>query len=123
MTNKKPDRKKLEKELLDLWSLATRLRDRQCRYCGSEQSLSAHHIRVKRHTITKFSLDNSLTLCWPCHSLQKLNPELFHDRIIEIIGQRKYNHLKKLSNMTYKFSIDELLRIKEQLQEVINENN
>jgi hypothetical protein len=54
--------------------------------------------------------------------LQKFNPELFHDKIIEVIGQKEYDRLKEISNMTYKFSIDELLRIKEQLQEVINQN-
>ena len=116
----KPDRKKLDEELLDLWSMATRRRDGKCRNCGNDQRLSGHHIRVKRHTITRYSLENSLTLCWPCHSLQKLNPERFHDMIIEIIGQKEYDRLKKISNMTYKFSIEELLRIKEQLQEAIN---
>jgi 5-methylcytosine-specific restriction endonuclease McrA len=111
----KPDRKKLEKELLDLWSKAARLRDGKCKNCGNDQRLSAHHIRVKRHSITKYSLENALTLCWPCHSLQKLNPERFHDMIIEIIGQKEYDRLKKISNMTYKWSLEELERIKEQL--------
>jgi len=56
------------------------------------------------------------------HFLQKANPELFHDKIIECIGQKEYDRLKKLSSMTYKWSLSELERIKEQLQAVINQN-
>ncbi len=120
---KKPDRKKLEKELDKLFSKAVIARDGKCKVSGSDYRLSAHHIRSRRHTITRWNLDNGICLSWKVHSLQKFNPELFHDKIIECIGQEKYDHLKELSNMTYKFSIDELLRIKEQLQEVINEHN
>ena len=120
MKNKKPDRKKLEKELDKLWSKAIISRDKTCRYSNSTDRLSAHHIRSRRHSITRWNLENGICLSWRVHFLQKANPELFHDKIIECIGQKEYDRLKKLSNMTYKFSIEELLRIKEQLQEAIN---
>jgi hypothetical protein len=120
---KKIDRKKLEKELDKLFSKAVIARDGKCVVSGSDYRLSAHHIRSRRHTITRWNLDNGICLSWKVHSLQKFNPELFHDKIIECIGQKEYDRLKKLSNMTYKFSLEELLRIKEQLQGVINEHN
>jgi hypothetical protein len=120
---KKPDRKKLEKELDKLFSQAVIARDKVCKVSNSDYRLSVHHIRSRRHAITRWNIDNGICLSWKVHSLQHYNPELFHDKIIECIGQKKYDHLKELSNMTYKFSIDELLRIKEQLQEVINEHN
>lgn len=119
---KKIDRKKIEKELDKLWSQAIIARDRLCKVSGSDYKLSAHHIRSRRHTITRWNLENGICLSWKVHSLQKFNPELFHDKIIEVIGQKEYDRLKEISNMTYKFSIDELLRIKEQLQEVINQS-
>jgi len=121
MKNKKPDRKKLEKELDKLFSQAVIARDGKCKVSGSDERLTVHHIRSRRHSITRWNLENGICLSWRVHFLQKANPELFHDKIIECIGQKEYDRLKKLSNMTYKFSLDELLRIKEQLQEAINE--
>jgi len=119
----KPDRKKLEKELDKLFSQAVIARDGKCKISGSDERLTVHHIRSRRHSITRWNLDNGICLSWRVHFLQKANPELFHDKIIECIGQKEYDRLKKLSNMTYKFSLEELLRIKEQLQGVINEHN
>lgn len=115
------DRKKLEKNLNSLWAQAVKTRDKKCRYCGSDQKLSAHHIRVYQHLSTRYNINNGLTLCWRCHSLQKLNPELFYDRIIEIIGQQHYNALRLLSNINTKYSVDELLKIKEQLEYYIKQ--
>jgi hypothetical protein len=119
---KKTDRKKLEKELDKLWSRAVISSDKACRYSNSTDRLSAHHIRSRRHAITRWNLENGLCLAWSVHFLQKANPELFHDRIIEIIGQKEYNRLKKISDQTYKWSLEELERIKEQLLEAINQN-
>jgi hypothetical protein len=116
----KPNKKKLDKALLDLWSDAVISRDNACRYCNNDSRLSGHHIRVKQHRATRYSIENGLTLCWPCHSLQKLQPELFHDRIIEIIGQREYNRLKALSGVITNFTTDELLTIKDQLSRLID---
>jgi nitrite reductase/ring-hydroxylating ferredoxin subunit len=116
----KPNRKKLDKELLDLFSDAVIARDNTCRYCNRDSQLSAHHIRVKQHRATRYSVENGLCLCWPCHSLQKLQPELFHDRIIEIIGQREYNRLKELSGVITNWKTDELVEIKNQLKRMVD---
>ena len=106
------------------WKIAreTFIKERggKCEWCGSTERLTVHHIRSRRHSITRWNLENGICLSWRVHFLQKANPELFHDKIIECIGQKEYDRLKKLSNMTYKFSLDELLRIKEQLQEAID---
>ena len=123
MKRKPTDRKKLENELDKLFSQAVIARDGKCKISGSDDRLTVHHIRSRRHTITRWNLDNGICLSWKVHSLQKFNPELFHDKIIECIGQKEYDRLKEISNMTYKFSIDELLRIKEQLKQKINEYN
>ena len=44
-------------------------------------------------------LANGICLCWKCHSLQKWNPERFQDMIIDIIGDEKYQELKRKSLM------------------------
>lgn len=123
MKRKPTDRKKLENQLDKLFSQAVIARDGKCKVSGSSERLTVHHIRSRSHKITRWNLENGICLSWKVHSLQKFNPELFHDKIIECIGQKEYDRLKKLSNMTYKFSLEELLRIKEQLQGVINEHN
>ena len=121
MKRKPTDRKKLENQLDKLFSQAVISRDRKCKVSGLEERLTVHHIRSRSHKITRWNMENGICLSWRVHFLQKANPELFHDKIIECIGQKEYDRLKKLSNMTYKFSLDELLRIKEQLQEAIDE--
>lgn len=116
------DRKKLEAQLDKLFSQAVIARDGKCKVSGSEERLTVHHIRSRSHKITRWNLENGICLSWSVHFLQKANPELFMDKIIECIGQKEYDRLKKLSSMTYKWSLSELERIKEQLQQVINEN-
>lgn len=118
----KPDRKKLENQLDKLFSQAVIARDRKCKISGSDERLTVHHIRSRSHKITRWNLENGICLSWRVHFLQKANPELFHDKIIECIGQKEYDRLKKLSDQTYKWSIEELERIKEQLLEVIHQN-
>ena len=117
----KTDRKKLEAQLDKLFSQAVIARDGKCRISGSDERLTVHHIRSRSHKITRWNLENGICLSWKVHFLQKANPELFHDKIIECIGQKEYDRLKKLSSMTYKWSLEELERIKEQLLEVINQ--
>lgn len=116
------DRKKLENQLDKLFSQAVIARDKKCKVSGSEERLTVHHIRSRSHKITRWNLENGICLSWRVHFLQKANPELFHDKIIECIGQKEYDRIKKLSGMTYKWSLEELERIKEQLKEAISEN-
>ena len=100
--DKKPKRKvskkrKLEQKCLKLWSDCVRARDMTCKQCNSDYRLSAHHIRSRVHLTTRFMLANGICLCWKCHSLQKWNPERFQDMIIDIIGDDKYQELKRIS--------------------------
>jgi len=122
MKRKPTDRKKLENQLDKLFSQAVIARDGKCKVSGSSERLTVHHIRSRSHKITRWNMENGICLSWRVHFLQKANPELFHDKIIECIGQKEYDRLKKLSSMTYKWSLSELERIKEQLQAVINQN-
>jgi len=102
--NKKvPARKEkanLEKIADGLWSKLVINRDTKCRNCGLKEKLSAHHIRERTHKTTKYDVDNGLCLCWPCHSLQKFRPQVFHDLIVDIIGQGGYDELRARSDIT-----------------------
>jgi hypothetical protein len=93
------EKKTLEKRGDDLWAKLVKERDKKCRKCGSVFGLSAHHIRVRQHKSTKYDIDNGIALCRDCHSLQKFRPEQFHDLVIDIIGQAKYDELRERSEV------------------------
>jgi hypothetical protein len=114
---KKPNRKQLELQIDRLWAKRIRERDTTCRSCNSDApGLSAHHIRVRQHTATKFDVQNGILLCRSCHSLQKFRPEKFHDMIIDIIGQPEYDRLREKSKVVVKLNVQDLIEIKEYLK-------
>lgn len=106
----------LMKECLTLWSLAVRTKQRTCRLCNSEDRLQGHHIRSSRHHATLLDLDNGLCTCFPCHSLQHFNPELFLDKVIDVIGQKEYNRLKVKSQTIFKYTTKDLVEMKDHLK-------
>jgi len=108
-------KKKLTNDCFTLWSRCIIERDKTCRYSNSSERLSAHHIRSRTHAATRFSLDNGLALSWKVHFLQKANPERFFDMVIEIIGNERYEELKKRSLVVVDQTVDDLQRIKEDL--------
>lgn len=113
---KKPAKKKLEDELDKLWSRCVIARDKTCRVTNSEDRLSAHHIRSRTHRSTRWDLDNGLCLSWRVHFLQKANPERFQDQVIEVIGDNKYQALKRKSLTVYDYNIKDLEELKEHLK-------
>jgi hypothetical protein len=114
---KKSEKKKLDDECLKLWSKCVIARDHTCRNCNSDYRLSSHHIRSVTNHSTKYNVDdNGICLCWPCHSLQKFRPEKFQDMVLEIIGQGKYDYVKRLSRVIVDFTVADLRDQKEYLQ-------
>lgn len=113
---KKTKKQQLEAECDKLWSQCIIARDRTCRGTNSSDRLSAHHIRSRTHRSTRWDLDNGLCLSWRVHFLQKANPERFFDKIIEVIGQDKYNELKRISLGVVNYSTADLEIIKYDLE-------
>jgi hypothetical protein len=120
MKRKKPTRKQIEIQLDRLWSRLIIARDKTCRECNSDKVLQGHHVRSRRHVSTRWFLANGLTLCSRHHFLQKVNPERFHDQIIGIIGQEKYDHLKLISDKIIKYSVADLIELREQLKGMLS---
>jgi hypothetical protein len=115
------ERKKLIDDCDKLWSLCIKKRDKTCRYTNSDFGLQAHHIRSRIHFSTRWLLDNGLTLSNKVHCLQKMNPELFQDKVIEIIGQDFYDQMKKKSQIRVDYSIADLIEQKELLKAKLQE--
>lgn len=128
-SNPKPKKKKkklsktqqLEKDCFELWRDCVKARDRICRVSGSDQRLTAHHIRSRTHHSTRFNLENGLTVAWKVHFLQKANPERFQDMIIEVIGQEEYDRLKRMSLVVVDQTVDDLEQIKFELEEKLKQ--
>jgi hypothetical protein len=114
--SKKSKKKKLEDECFRLWSQCILARDKTCRYTNSDERLSAHHIRSRTHHSTRFSLENGIALSWKVHFLQKANPERFQDMVIEIIGNEKYESLKRKSLVVVDQTVADLEDIKRRLE-------
>jgi hypothetical protein len=110
-----PKKKKLENECDKLWSQCIIARDGTCRGTNSIDRLSAHHIRSRTHKSTRWDLDNGLCLSWKVHFLQKANPERFQDLIINIIGDEKYQALKRKSLQVVDYTTADLEQIKQDL--------
>jgi hypothetical protein len=118
---KLPKKKRLIKDCLDEWSLCVRERDKVCRICGSDQRLSAHHIRSVTHNSTKFDLENGICLCWSCHSQQKFHPERFQDSVIDVIGDEKYAALKRKSLQVVDYSTSDLEEKRDNLRRKLHD--
>ena len=110
-----PKKKKLENECDKLWSQCVIARDGTCRGTNSSDRLSAHHIRSRTDRSTRWDLDNGLCLSWKVHFLQKANPERFQDLIINIIGDKKYQALKRKSLQVVDYTTADLEQIKQDL--------
>jgi len=105
---KKTERKKLDEELIRLFSLCVRARDKTCRYCGSDYRLQAHHVIQRTYKLGRYNPDNGITLCSGCHFHEKTNHEKFRDMIIEILGQKKFDTMKAAYMRTWKWSVPEM---------------
>ena len=110
-----PKKKKLENECDKLWSQCVIARDGTCRGTNSSDRLSAHHIRSRTHKSTRLDLDNGLCLSWQVHFLPQANPERFQDLIINIIGYKKYQALKRKSLQVVDYTTADLEQIKQDL--------
>ena len=118
---KKTKKQILEAECDKLWSQCIIARDRTCRGTNSLDRLSAHHIRSRTHRSTRWDLDNGLCLSWKVHFLQKANPERFQDLIINIIGDEKYQALKRKSLTPVNYTTADLEDIRDDLRRKLHD--
>jgi len=111
------NRRKLEKELDRLWSLAIKERDgHKCVRCGSTGPLNSHHINHKHKLATRWDLNNGLCLCIPhhnwygAHSTQYEYQRKYYTWLDSYYysGRGGLDKLELKSNQSYKPTIDEL---------------
>jgi len=112
----KTERQKLDADCLELWSLCVRTRDKTCRNCNSDYLLQAHHIVQRTYKLSRYNTKNGLCLCKGCHFPEKFDFEGFRNMVIDIIGAAEYEAMQDIYRVKYKWSMDELKTIKEELK-------
>ena len=112
---KKTPRKKLIAELDALFSERIRQRDKKCFLCGSEK-IQTHHIFGRKNMSVRWLPDNGIGICWPQHrNLAHGDPLKFRQYLIAAKGEAFLADLEREANKTVKFTIDDLILIKEKL--------
>ena len=114
------------KTVMDKWAEAVKIRDGfRCVYCGKKTNLQAHHIFKCQHSMTKYMLDNGVTLCsgpGSCHSEIEKNYEM-KQWLINYIGKAKYDELDRLHYQPKQWSRDPvgLREVYESLKKFVKE--
>lgn len=99
---------KYDEQCKILWS--TIVKDRagwKCEYCGISRAdgkkMDAHHIYTKKHTNTRWDLDNGICLCVSHHNFNEnlsahMAPAEFHEWLLTYKGQTFINTLRNKKN-------------------------
>jgi len=112
------DRKKLEKQLDELWKGAVIKRDGgKCIICGARKSLAAHHILSRRHKSTRWLLENGVTLCTAHHIYGvHYDPVPYVNEFRRRLGNDFLENLTRLAMSAVRYTEDDLLEIMEKLK-------
>jgi hypothetical protein len=119
----KPKRSKIIKDCDKLWSKVVRQRDgNECVIEGCHaDSCHAHHVFSRKNISVRFDISNGISLCFKHHfHWAHTNYEEFRDFIIGWMGKKEFELLKAKSNLVQKWSVEELLTIKDQLSRLID---
>lgn len=120
-TNKK--RKQLIKACDDLVSKIVRFRDKRCVCCGAIDKLTDGHLITRTCAIIRFDLTNNNCQCAPCNFLHEFRPERYTNWWINKYGKDAYDELVAQSKLTKKWTISELMTLRTQLQDILEELN
>src|SRR3990167_389776 len=109
LKSKKPTKKEADK----LFSLLIRKRGK-CERCNSKFNLQCAHIISRRYFSTRFDIENAIPLCQRCHFFYTYHPIEWENWIINRIGNKRFQELKRkalsLKRIDYKELINELKR-------------
>jgi 5-methylcytosine-specific restriction endonuclease McrA len=111
---KKSRRKRLEKQLDDLWREAVyRNADMRCEYCGDFHAvLNSHHIFSRSNRAVRWDEDNGICLCVSHHLLGNLSFHKAPAEMMEWLQNHRphewYIALRRKAGGSGKFSLQEL---------------
>jgi hypothetical protein len=109
---KKPSRSYLRNQLDKFCSVIVRSKGK-CDKCGNKSTLQCCHIFSRKNYSTRWYFGNLLCLCSKCHFWSHQNPLLFTEWVNSYLGGERYETLKQQAAKTRKWTIDELLKLRE----------
>ena len=113
MKSKPTNKKELEKIADSLWSQAVYKKyGGRCAFSGKE-GCDPHHVFFKRHTATRWNLDNGILLSRERHTMSTSlsahgTPAKFLAWAMKTMGERKFSALEKKSRETFQPTMREL---------------
>jgi len=113
MKSKPTTKKELEKLADKLWEQAVHKKyGGRCAYSGKEGT-DAHHLFFRRHTSTRWNLDNGILLSRERHTEDSSfsahkTPARFLAWAMQTMGKRKFSALEKKSRETFQPTMREL---------------
>ncbi len=132
---RKPRRKRTERQIQrdrndELWSLAVRRRDAQlygprCRICGQKESpghvvlVGYHIVPKKRGDAIRWLLENGVAGCTRCNMGERMNPLLYRDKHVALLGKDAIERLEARARIHADFSMDDLKAIGSWLKAVL----
>lgn len=115
---KKVTKSELQKKLWKLLSEKIRKERPMCELCKIKPATQVHHIFSRRFKSTMFDEDNLISICNGCHLKTHTDPEWARRKIIEKIGEEKYDELyQKAHNTTLDWGLQEYLEAIAKLSE------
>lgn len=104
--------KNLIKELDLLWAkIILKKFNHKCAICGKNDRLQAHHIFSRNKRSTRWDIENGICLCSGHHYQAHINHEWFRRKVIEFIGDKKYEELYYKSQTYKKYTKKDLEQI------------
>lgn len=118
----------LLKETQIVFNKYIRLRDKgkPCISCGNDKPKkvnAGHFFSSGGHKAVTFDEDNVHLQCEYCNSFLSGNLIEYRKRLIELIGEQRYNELEKRAQNVRKYTRNELEEIKEHYKQKIKEIN
>ncbi len=136
----KDEKQILFDELKDLWPKAVKIAyghfDGDYYYCemcgkpcksgegaGVGLGIASHHIEGKQSYNLRWEVINGTPICSKCHTMGRYSAHqdrtIFINKMIEIRGQEWYDKLLKIKGEKKKWTIADMKKKKEELQEII----
>lgn len=121
--NGKPKKSDIAKELDKYWSIVVKQRDgHECQVEGcTKNNVNAHHIFSRKNHSTRWDVSNGISLCFYHHMRwAHVEYEQFRDFVINWMGKKPFEALKERAGRIEKYTIADLLNIKEKLKRMVD---
>jgi len=123
--NVKDKKKYLAKKADDLWrEVCIKEYGDNCIVCGGKANQVHHWIKRSQSLATHWDIENGIPVCQTCHYVLEHSPDVkkrrsHEDKIIEYMGQDRWDRLEKKKRTIFKKNIGNLEQVIADLKEML----